>query len=158
MIEQNNDERYDYDLGLEPKLIDRTNPFHPMEEESSSILEKIINSKIEMKHHDSTMTTGNILIEFKIDKKGNGNFIPSGLSLTQSDYYFLNIGTAGLFLPAEFLKWVCRRHKRFKLKIKRNRRQDSYIGKGFLIPMSQLPYLLGFYDEEVLNKPLTFGK
>jgi hypothetical protein len=158
MIKQNDNEKYDYDLGLEQKQLDRLNPFHPMEEESSSILEHIINSKIEMKHHDSTMTTGNILIEFKIDKQGNGTYVPSGLSLSESDYYFLNIGVAGVFLPVNFLKWIGRRHKRFKLKIVPNRRQDTYIGKGFLIPFGQLPYLLAFYHQEELNKELTFGK
>lgn len=158
-VQQNTNSDYDYDLQQAGTTLSREGVFHPMELDSIEVLEQILNGTIEMKHHDSAMTTGNLLIEYEIDKKNDGTFEPSGLSLTKAKYYFFNIGDAGLFLTVDSIKWMCRLHKRFKLRKAKNRDTSrGYVGRGFLIPLGQLPFLLGFYQQEVLGKPLTFGK
>lgn len=156
MIKQNTDDRFDFDLSQETRILDREGINDKMELDSIDMLEQCLNSKVELKHHDATMTTNNLCIEYMIDKHGTGQYLPSGLSKTEAGHWVFNIGTAVLFLEVEFIKWVCRQHKRFNLKTKPPRGAKKYISKNFLINFGAIPFLLGKYQEEVLDKPLTY--
>jgi len=150
-IQMNDNKYYDVDLAKLEMQIDTNTKFSETEMPSLLLLNRILESKIEMKSHMQTLKTGNLFIEFEIDNKGDGFLVPSGLSTTHSDFYFLNIDEMGLFLPVTFLKYAFTNRNNFKpkLDIKNNEKTaDDHIGHGLIIPMYRL--------QEIYNSFVTF--
>jgi hypothetical protein len=157
-IEQNNNADFDFDLHQMNVQLSEVGTWDPMELDTINLLQLILDGKVELKHHDAAMTTENVLVEYQHRKPGSDVMIKSGLSVTKADYYFFNIGTAGLFLKVDFIKWVGRRHKIFKIRIDVENKQKTgdNIGTFMLIPIKQIPHLLGKYEELYLKKPLKY--
>lgn len=158
IIEQNNNADFDFDLSQGNVQLSKEGTWDVMEYDTINLLQSIVNGKIELKHHDAAMVTGNILVEYQQRKPGQTENIPSGLSITKADFYFFNIGTTGLFLKVDFIKWIGRRHKRFKIKMGVENKQQTgdNIGTFMLIPIYQIPHMLGKYEELVLKRPLKY--
>lgn len=158
IIEQNNNADFDFDLSQSGIKLSKKGTWDVIEYDTINLLQSILDGKVELKHHDAAMSTGNILVEYQQKKYGETEIIPSGLSITKADYYFFNIGTSGLFLKVDFIKWIGRRHKTFKIKmgVENNHKVGNYLGTFMLIPIYQIPHMLGKYEELVLQKTLKY--
>jgi hypothetical protein len=158
IIEQNNNADCDFDLSQGDIQLSKEGTWDPMEFDTINLLQSILDGKIELKHHDTAMTTGNILVEYQQRKPGDTKKVKSGLSITKADFYFFNIGTAGLFLKVDFIKWVGRNNEIFKITMGKENKQQvgDMIGTFMLIPIKQIPHLLGKYEELVLKRPLKY--
>lgn len=163
-LEQNGDCKFDIDLAQNGINEISREGMHSKRYETISIelLEKILNSKIEMKNNDTCMVKGNLFIEYQIQPKYTNNWNDSGIRTSEADYYFFNTGTGALFLELDFLKFCYDKRERFKIPvdITNNVRVYGgvdYLGKGMLLKMGNLPYWLGFYHKEVLGKTLPYS-
>lgn len=93
-------------------------------------------SKIEFKAMDVTKFT--FFIEYKIDRKGNGEFEDSGIVKTISDYYWISIGDdIDYILRTPFLKWLFKYRKELKLEEGKVLPTTSrnWIGYGIYVPV-----------------------
>jgi len=125
---------------------------HPAELNAYQILQKIVDGTVEIKDHNKAMDTGNLFIEYKIDKKGDGKLISSGLRLTKADYWLFNIGTGLIFTETNFLKHCFNNRNVFGLRTADNSKYETnHIGYGLLIPISRLPMLLKIYEQYKLS-------
>lgn len=146
-LKPNNDYRFDLDFALMGWQIEasKPNPKFPdlaREQPSIDLLNQILRSKVEMKSHNQTLRTGNLFIEWEIDNKGNGKFVPSGLSKSEAGFWFLNIGDMGLFLSDEFLKWMFENKEKLELETKTNHKTaEDHIGHGLIVPFWKLVLL-----------------
>lgn len=152
-IEPNDDYTHDIDFGklniqIKPSPINPNFPDFAREQPSIDLLNQILRSKTEMKSHMQTLRTGNLFIEYQIDNKGNGVVVPSGLSKSEADMWFLNIGDMGLFLTNEFLKWIFNNKEKLEIETKTNERTaDNHIGHGMIIPFWRLLELQIDYNQ-----------
>lgn len=138
-LKMNDDYRYDVDLSQLNAQVEDSNPFSTRELPSINLFNKILRSKLEMKSHMQTLKTGNLFIEFQIDNKGDGVLVPSGISTSEADMWFLNIGDMALFLTDEFLKWIFANQDKYELKPKTNEKTaDDHIGHGLIIPFIRI--------------------
>lgn len=164
IYKQNNDCKFDIDLAQNGRNEISREGMHSAAYESISIelLEKILNSKIEMKNNDTCMDTGNLFIEFEIQPRFSNEWQDSGIRTSEADYYFFNTGTAALFLELGFLKFCYEKRERFKIPITTNRMHVyggvDWIGRGMLLKMGNLPYWLEFYHTEKLGLTLPYSK
>jgi hypothetical protein len=163
-LEQNGDCKFDIDLAQHERIEISRQGMHSAAYETISInlLEKILNSKIEMKNNDTCMDTGNLFIEFEIQPKYSNDWQDSGIRTSECDYYFFNTGTGALFLELGFLKFCYDKRERFKIPITTNRIKVyggvDWIGKGMLLKMGNIPYWLEFYHTECLGLTLPYSK
>ena len=106
IIYMNGNNSHDFNFADANIQIQDKNLFSTDELPSIHLLNKILRNRIEMKNHDKSCKTKNLYIEYEQDCNGNAIFKPSGIKVSQSEYYFFNIGDIGLFLNTEFLKWM----------------------------------------------------
>jgi hypothetical protein len=157
-LKTNNDYRYDIDAAqmeyqIEPSAPNPRFPDLAREQPSIDLFNKILRSKIEMKSHNQTLKTGNLFIEYEIDNKGNGKFVPSGLSKSEADMWFLNIGDMAIFLSDEFLKWMFTNKEKLELETKTNEKTaDDHIGHGLIIPFWRILELQIDYQSHLTIK------
>ena len=143
-LEPNHDYTHDVDLakmGYQIKLTEALEWFPDLIKENESIeaLNEILRSKIEMKNDSQILKTGNLFIEYKIDNRGDGVLEISGISKTEANEYFFNIGPIRLFLQVPFLKWLYINMERLELETKTNEKsQLNRIGYGMIIPFYKL--------------------
>ena len=151
-----NDNKY-FDIDMEEAQVQIVKDVHSEKElPSVNLLNRILSNKIEMKSHVQTLKTKNLFIEFQVDSYGNGIKKPSGISVTQSDMYFLNIGEMGLFLPVSFLKFLMSNYEKLGLEIKDNQKTGKdNIADGLIIPMDMLMNLYLEYEKYRNEEALT---
>jgi hypothetical protein len=146
-LETNDDYTHDVDFAKMNYQIRLTEPvewFPDLVKENTSIerLNELLRSKIEMKNDSQILRTGNLFIEYKIDNKGDGILEISGLSRTEADEWFFNIGENKLFLTVNFLKWVYVNMERLEIETKANNNLLNRIGYGMIIPFYRLMELM----------------
>jgi hypothetical protein len=93
-------------------------------------------TKIEFKSMDSTKFT--FFIEYKIDKKGNGELEDSGIITTMADKYWISINDdIDYVIRTPFLKWLYK--YRNELKIEEGKvlpsTSKNWIGYGIYVPV-----------------------
>jgi hypothetical protein len=144
----NNDEKFDFSLREFKIKFPTDGVYHPAELNAYEILQKIVDGKVEIKDHNKSMDTGNLFIEFKIDNKGDGKLVQSGLRTTEADYWLFNIGTGLIIVETNFLKHCFNNRKIFGLRTADNSKYETnHIGYGLLIPISRLTTLLKIYQD-----------
>jgi hypothetical protein len=85
------------------------------------------------------LKTGNLFIEYQIDNKGDGVLVPSGLSKSEANFWFLNIGDMGLFLSDDFLQWIFKHQDKLQIETKTNEKTAvDHIGHGLIIPFNRI--------------------
>jgi hypothetical protein len=77
------------------------------------------------------------IIEYQIDKKGNSQFVPSGISITEAGTWRINIKRLVIELDTNFLKFCFKYKDKFGF-IDRLSKERGPKGLGFLLPMSDL--------------------
>jgi hypothetical protein len=114
-MEYNSDFKYDLKVGQVAEKI---------------LAELLENKKIEVKRDLQAIKTGNIYIEYFSRGK------PSGLSISEADYYCYFITDGRMFLiETKELKQLCRRY----IATNRDKRGgDSNTSKGILLPLTDL--------------------
>lgn len=166
-LETNDDYKYDVDTAqmeyqIKPSPPNPRFPDLAREQPSIDLFNKILSSKIEMKSHNQTLKTGNLFIEYMIDNKGDGVLVPSGLSKTEANLWFLNIGDMAIFLSYEFLMWMFNNKERLELETKTNQKTaEDHIGHGLIIPFWRLVLLQIDYQTYLTQKrikELMFNK
>jgi hypothetical protein len=148
----NNDEKFDFSLAEFNIKFPTDGVHHPDELNAYKILQKLVDGTIEIKDHNKAMDTGNLFIEFKIDKKGDGVIKGSGLRTTKADYWLFNIGTGLIITETNFLKYCFNNRKKFSLRVTSNSYESNHIGYGFLIPISRINSLLNVYENFLLSR------
>jgi hypothetical protein len=149
-LKMNDDYRYDVDMAQMDWQVEDSNPFSTRELPSINLFNLIIKGKIEMKSHMQTLKTGNLFIEYQIDNKGDGVLVPSGLSKSEANFWFLNIGDMGLFLSDEFLQWIFKHQDRLEIETKTNEKTaDDHIGHGLIIPFYRILELQIEYYQQI---------
>lgn len=152
----NDDHRFDVDMKQLQVKVEDNNPFSDRELPSINLFNAIISSKIEMKSHMQTLKTGNLFLEFEIDNRGNGVLDKSGLSTTEADFWFLNIGDMAIFLSYPFMKWMLDNRKRLKIEVKTNHKTaKDHIGHGLIIPMYRLMEIYMEYNNHLIKQRIA---
>ncbi len=116
-IQQNNDEKFDFDLSNMNKQININEAFKN-EQPSLEILNDFLNSKIEVKCQNTSIFTNNVYIEYQISKwdketKKHKKFENSGILTSNSDYYVLTCYDMITVVPTAYLKYLYANKKRF---------------------------------------------
>lgn len=138
-LKMNDDYRFDVDMSQMDAQVEDINPFSTRELPSINLFNAIIRGKIEMKSHMQTLKTGNLFIEYQIDNRGDGVIVQSGLSKSEADFWFFNIGDMGLFLSGNFLIWIFNNKEKYEIETKTNEKTaDDHIGHGLIIPFIRI--------------------
>jgi len=136
VIPMGTDHRFDVDGELIDIILDENDLFHKKELSSIKCFNRILSGKTEFKAEDKTLKT--LFIEYQIDKKGNGQFIPSGLSISEAGIWRINIKRLVIEVDINFLRFCFDYKDKFGFQYRDSETDDNHIGRGFLIPMSNL--------------------
>lgn len=131
---------HDIDTAQFGVQIDEDSRFSDGELPSIRTFNTILNCTIEFKSHVQTNLTGNLFIEFQIDKYGDGNIRPSGLSLSDAQLWYLNISEdLQLFISTDMLLWFLDNKEDLEIEVKTNHKTAiDHIGYGLKIEMYRL--------------------
>lgn len=138
-LKQNHNADFDFDL-RQIKFQINLNECKQDERHSVSVLNKFLNSSVELKCHNRAMNTTNLFIEYEIEK--NGVIEKSGIQLSKSDYYVFTIGNSMLSFESKFIKYIydnkdmlIKRYKNNGIMILKTD-ADNYIGIGVVVSLS----------------------
>lgn len=153
-IEQNQDNRFDIDLsqtGIELDLHGVNSPEYEIP--CLEMLQSILTSTIEIKHHTRTLDTGNLFIEYQVKRKGI--LVPSGILTTQAEWWMLMIGeNTCQFYKTSFFKYLYEHRLVLDIETKDNSYEKDYIGYGLIIPLTRIKELLNRYKTSQQEKRL----
>ena len=110
----NSDFKYDLQFGIEGE---------------SMFAEIVKNKKVEVKRDRKAHITGNIFIEYECRNK------PSGISITESDFYAYFVNEVCILIEVHKLKDICRQYLKTKYDIYGG---DNNTSKGILLPIIKL--------------------
>lgn len=153
-IEQNQDSRYDIDLSTTGIELDMNGVNSPEYEiPCLEMLQSILTSTIEIKHHTKTLHTGNLFIEYQVKRKGIlGN---TGILTTQAEWWMLMIGeNTCQFYKTSFFKYLYEHRLELEIETKDNSYEKDYIGYGLIIPLTRIKELLNKYKTSQQEKTL----
>lgn len=77
------------------------------EEYVGTILEKIASDSIEVKTDYGANRTGNLFVEYEQETR-QGNWVPSGISTSEAEYWAFAFRDGVIFVTLERLKQICR--------------------------------------------------
>ena len=157
IIKQNEDYRYDINLKDSGIEIDMNGTWDKKSEQPClKMLQYILNSKIEIKLHTKSLSTGNLFIEHHIQKKDVQE--PSGILVTESDWWMFVIGDSSCqFYETRFLKYLYENRLVFGIDTKDNGYEQKYIGYGLIVPLTRIKELLNYwmeYQQEISLKKI----
>ena len=154
-IQQNNDEKFDFDLSGMDKQINIDEAFKN-EQPSLIILNDFLNSKVEVKCQNTAKFTNNVYLEYRIskwdkEKKKRKPFQDSGLLTSQSDFYVLTCYDMIIAVPTAFLRYLYSNRIKFQREYTKERfnLKDSHVdynpvALGMVI---QVPLFIQLYME-----------
>jgi hypothetical protein len=93
------------------------------------LAEILTDKTIEVKHDLQAMETGNVYVEYKSRGK------PSGLSVSEADYYCFCFGETYHLIKTELLKDRCRKYISTQRDIKGG---DNNTSQGIILPITDL--------------------
>lgn len=136
----NDNGAFDVPMYLLNAYVDPASRFSDGELPSINTLNAFLNCKLELKSMVQAINTGNLFIEFEIDNRGDGVITRSGISTTESDFYWCNITDDLIIIPSvPMLKWFVDNKEDLGLQVKSNASHATdHIGYGIIIPLSEL--------------------
>jgi hypothetical protein len=139
ILKQNHNADFDFDL-RQIKFKINLNDCKQDEKHSVGVLNKFLNSTVELKCHNRAMSTNNLFIEYEIEK--NGIIQKSGIQLSKSDYYVFTVGNSMLSFESKFIKYIYQnkdvlinRYDGNGIMILKTD-ADNYIGIGVVVSLS----------------------
>jgi hypothetical protein len=148
ILNTNDDYKFDVDLSQLDCSIDDSNLFHKKEESSFKTLNKLLNSKVELKSQDKSKNF--IWLEYGIEV--NGIYHDSGISTSVAEIYRITVGQITLEFPSNYLKWLVLKREQLDIPECKNR-AENYIGYGINIPLAQiLHYQKEFHQSQEYRK------
>jgi len=115
------------------------------EQQTLNVIDALQQGRVEVKTDYGSNMTGNLYIEFEKQNR-HGDWVPSGLSATEADWWAFAFADGVIFIATESLKELCRPYWHSGHVGQRNGNEHSAGSRGIKLPVEALAEHLRNYS------------